>query len=47
MSKNSLVDKGSLIVVIPCVHSLASYLIYDMYVLNRDGFGASELGVGN
>jgi hypothetical protein len=47
MSKNSLVDKGNLIVIIACVHSLASCLIYDMYLLNREVYGASKLGVGN
>jgi hypothetical protein len=47
MSKNSLVDKGSLIVIIACVHSLASCLIYDMYLLNREVFGAIQFGAGD
>ena len=47
MSKNSLVGNGSLVVVIGCVHSLASCFIYDMEVWNRERFEAIQFGVGN
>ncbi len=46
MSKNSLVDKGRLVVVIPCMHSLAPCWIHDMDVQIVRGLERASLEMG-